>query len=188
MELLDSVRRFLPSPRFIVTSALPAGEWALKNIDVGRASRYLDHINLMAYDFAGSWLPTSGHQSQLHAPPAPPGDVAAISGHSGATHLISNGVPPSKIVLGIPSYGRSFVGADGVGQPYTGSAGDDGTFEYKDLPRPEAKEYVDEGAAAAFCVGGDGGKLREGSEAGRPVLLDRNRRRKGAPEFGGEWV
>lgn len=111
----------------------------------------------MAYDFAGSWLPTSGHQSQLHAPPAPPGDVAAISGHSGATHLISNGVPPSKIVLGIPSYGRSFVGADGVGQPYTGSAGDDGTFEYKDLPRPEAKEYVDEGAAAAFCVGGDGG-------------------------------
>lgn len=30
-------------------------------------------------------------------------------------------------------------------------------FEYRDLPRPEAKEYVDRKLGAAYCVGGDGG-------------------------------
>ena len=29
--------------------------------------RYLDFINLMNYDFAGSWSPTTGHNSPLYA-------------------------------------------------------------------------------------------------------------------------
>ena len=60
--------------------------------------------------------------------------------------------------MGIPVYGRSFVGADNVNEPYSGADGDDGVFDYCDLPRPGAKEVYDESLGAAYCVGGsDGG-------------------------------
>ena len=62
-----------------------------------------------------------------------------------------------KLLLGVPVYGRSFTGARGVGQLYSGHAGEEGTFEYKDLPRPGAHESVDLDVGAAYCVGGDGG-------------------------------
>lgn len=71
--------------------------------------------------------------------------------------MLSNGVPPAKILLGVPAYGRSFLGASAVGERYSGHAGEEGTFEYRDLPRAGAREQVDEQAGAAFCVGGDGG-------------------------------
>lgn len=66
-------------------------------------------------------------------------------------------MPTNKILLGVPAYGRSFTGTRGLGHSYSGHAGEEGTFEYKDLPRPDSKEYVDENTGAAFCVGGDGG-------------------------------
>lgn len=49
------------------------------------------------------------------------------------------------------------MGCHNPGQQYSGSAGEEGTFEYKDLPRPGATEYTDEKLGAAWCVGGDGG-------------------------------
>jgi len=60
-------------------------------------------------------------------------------------------------MLGIPAYGRSFVGANNIGQPYSSCAGQEGTFEYRHLPRPGAEEHVDAQVGAAYCVGGDGG-------------------------------
>lgn len=72
---------------------------------------------------------------------------------------MANNVPSHIILLGIPCYGRSFLNATGPGQVYTGHGGENGsgTFEYCDLPRPGAREVVDELACAAYCVGGDGG-------------------------------
>ena len=59
--------------------------------------------------------------------------------------------------MGIPAYGRSFLGTRGVGHSYMGHAGEEGTFEYKYLPRPGAEEHVDQQLGAAYCIGGDGG-------------------------------
>lgn len=67
------------------------------------------------------------------------------------------GFPAAKIMLGIPVYGRSFLGAKGPGETYSGHGGEDGVFEYKDLPRPGAEEIIDKRRAAAFCVCEDGG-------------------------------
>lgn len=155
--LLQTLRLRLPSPRYLLTSALPAGEWALKHIPLSQASAYLDFINLMAYDFSGAWVDQVGHHAQLYSPRRPHCSAAALSADSSFRYYRSRGVPAEKIVLGIPAYGRSFLASKGLGSSYSGHGGDDGTFEFRELPRPEAKEFVDMSVGAAWCVGEDGG-------------------------------
>ena len=157
VQMLEALRQALPTPQYLLTSALPAGTWALRDISLCQASIYLDLINLMAYDFSGPWTKLCGYQSQLYSPASPYNDDAKTSGDSAVTYLISNGVPPHKILLGVPAYGRSFLGATCAGSQYTGAAGDEGTFEYRDLPRPGAIVCYDNKVNAVFCVGGDGG-------------------------------
>ncbi|KAI9806807.1 MAG: hypothetical protein M1833_002464 [Piccolia ochrophora] len=156
-ELIATARRHLPTPQFLLTSAWPAGAWALQHIDVALAQRYLDYINLMTYDFSGPWVDAAGHHAQLWSPQHPHNDAAKLSGHSAVCYLRSRGVLAHKLILGIPAYGRSFVGARGVGDAFTGHGGSDGAFEYKELPRPGSYEQVDQTACAAFTVGGEEG-------------------------------
>ena len=156
IQLLTALRDQFPTP-YVLTSALPADEGTLRNINVAQASVYLDFMNLMAYDFAGPWTELSGHHAQLYTPHQPHSDAALTSCVSSTTYLLSKGVPARKILLGVPTYGRSFLGVSGIGERYRGHAGEEGTFDYKDLPRPGAQEHVDENSGAAYCIGGDGG-------------------------------
>jgi chitinase len=132
---------------------LPAGEWALKNIDLCKAQDYLDLINLMTYDFTGPWTAKADHHAQLFS--SQPDEA---SGSAAVEYVISTGFPAAKVLLGIPVYGRSFLGAGGPGHSYYGHGGEgDGSFEYKELPRPGTLEITDKKLAAAYCNGGDGG-------------------------------
>jgi len=112
----------------------------------------------MCYDFSGPWTELSGHQSQLYSPEHPHNAFAKRSCDAAVKYLFSCGVPGSKIVIGIPVYGRSFLGTDNIGQKFTGHFSEaGGVIEYKDLPRAGAVEYVDWNVGAAFSVGGDAG-------------------------------
>ncbi|KAH8679994.1 chitinase [Tricladium varicosporioides] len=150
--LLATIRLHLPDDRYLLTAALPAGQWALQNIDLYRAQDYLDLINLMAYDFTGSWSAKAGHHAQLF-----PGSSDEPSGSAAVEYVVSQGFPSQKILLGIPVYGRSFLGAGAPGHSYSGHGGEDGTFEYQNLPRQGTEEIVNTRVVAAFCTGGDGG-------------------------------
>lgn len=154
VNLLSRLRQGLPAPRYVISTCLPAGEWALQHIDLFTAQNYLDLINIMAYDFSGPWTSQTGHQSQLYSPEAEP---SSTSCQAAVSYVLSRGVNPKKILLGVPAYGRSFLGSDNIGQSYTGHGGDDGTFDFCDLPRPGATEHHDEKSGAAYCTGGDGG-------------------------------
>jgi chitinase len=165
VQLLALLRRALPAPRYLLTSALPAGEWALRNVALAAAAASLDLVNLMSYDFSGPWTPVAGHHAQLHAPPGPGGAQQTVSGRIAVEYLLGKGVPAGKIVLGVPAYGRSFLGVTARGQAHSGHAGEEGTFEFRDLPRPGTAEQVDGACCAAFCVGGDGGFVTYDSPA-----------------------
>jgi chitinase len=106
----------------------------------------------MAYDFSGPWTPTAGHHAQLYST-----DPSEPSAAAGVAYVKSTGFPPKKILLGIPVYGRSFIGAHGPGDAYTGLGGEDGAIEYKNLPEDGTDEIVDTARVAAFCAGGDAG-------------------------------
>ncbi|KAJ9314020.1 CAZyme family GH18 [Paecilomyces variotii] len=155
--LLGDLRKSLPAPRYLLTTALPVGEWSLRHINLKTVGQLVDLVNLMCYDFAGPWTKMSGHQSQLYSPTRPHNDFAKRSVHGAVTYFLSHGVHPRKIVLGIPLYGRQFPGLDRVGQSFHRYAGDGGILDYKDLPPPGAQEFVDQKLSAAYCVSKDAG-------------------------------
>ena len=111
----------------------------------------------MTYDFSGPWTDVAGHHAQLYSPSNPHNDAAKLSCSSAVAYAQSRGVSARKILLGVPAYGRSFLGAKKAGDRFTGHAGEEGTFEYKDLPRPGSIVNFDKEVGAVYCVGGDGG-------------------------------
>lgn len=155
LSLLAAVRIHLPEDRFFLSAALPAHRALLRHVDLGAAAEYVDRVNLMAFDLFGPWSRSSGHHAQLYAIGRDAADHD--SGSAAVACLLSRGVPASKILFGVPVYGRSFLAATGPGQPFGGGGGDAGTFEYRALPRPGAAEVVDKRHIAAQCVGADGG-------------------------------
>ncbi|KAL2255265.1 hypothetical protein VTK26DRAFT_3721 [Humicola hyalothermophila] len=152
LALLAAIRLHLPEDRYLLTAAVPAIKPVLQNIDIRQAAAYVDSFNITAYDFYGPWSPRGGHHAQLYAT-----GKDDLSGASGVQYLMASGVPGKKILLGIPLFGRSFLNVTGPGHKNRGYGGEDGLFEYNQLPRKGTKEQVDKRAVAAQCVGGDGG-------------------------------
>ncbi|KAI1409523.1 glycoside hydrolase family 18 protein [Hypoxylon sp. FL1857] len=152
IALLRSLRDALPSPRYLLTTALPVGEYCLRNIDLHTAGQLLDSLNLMGYDFNGPWSQVSGHHAQLFPQPGPQYAVhpdLRHSCHHGVNYLVSHLFPRHKIMLGIPAYARSFAGARGIGQPFNSA----GETDYKDLPREWIhRAKVDQTVVAASFV------------------------------------
>ncbi|KAJ2902633.1 hypothetical protein MKZ38_000300 [Zalerion maritima] len=128
VRLLRTLRAYLPRPYYQITTALPAGEWVLRNIDIKTASFYLDYLNLMCYDLAGPWSDKSGHQAALHQPRW---NHSAPSGDSAVNYLIRNGFPRWKIVIGVPVYAQYFPGARGPGDAF--NKPEASQMEYRDV-------------------------------------------------------
>lgn len=107
-------------PPLLVTIAAPAGPKNYKNIELEKIHSYLDWINLMGYDFNGAWggaEDITNHNAPLY--PTEKGDPQ-FNVDSAIRYYLSQGVPKEKLVLGMPLYGRSFAGAEGLYGSYTG--------------------------------------------------------------------
>jgi chitinase len=128
--LLKTLREQLDE-RYTVTIAGADREY-FDHVDMGKAQRYLNWINVMSYDFFNSLTPTTGHHAGLYASAyAAPNDRNT---DSAIKQYLATGVPPDKIVVGIAFYGRGFAGVaplhNGVNQPYERFEGE---HNYADL-------------------------------------------------------
>ncbi|KAI4711552.1 hypothetical protein J4E89_004117 [Alternaria sp. Ai002NY15] len=139
-------------PKFLLTIASPAGEKNYKHLPLKEISAVTDFINLMAYDYAGSWDNQTGHQSNLYpstsTPLSTPFNTASVLAAYSAA-----GVPSSKLNLGMPLYGRSFTNTQGLGTSFSGigtGSFERGVYDFKDLPLAGAQEYYDEEAGATY--------------------------------------
>ncbi len=106
------------------------------NLDLTRLAGIVDWIGVMTYDYyAGATV--IGFNAGLFAASCDPTGKANID--SSIRYFLSAGVPPRKLVLGIPFYGRAYrdVSGDGNGalrraRPAQDWGGDDG-IDYKDI-------------------------------------------------------
>ncbi len=137
----------------LVTAAVPAGYDKINAADYGGAAQYVDWYNIMTYDFFGAWDadgPTAYHASLYSWPQIPQANYYADY----AVQLYKSlGVPASKLVLGVPFYGRGWTGVpdggtNGLGQSASGPA--QGTYEqgiedYKVLKNKPGNVYYGAG-------------------------------------------
>ena len=96
------------NPAFLLTIAGGADEEYFRWTNLGEAQRYLDFINVMAYDFYSGLSKVSGHHANLSKTDFP--GASNISAEIAIERNIGAGVPPEKIVVGVPFYGRFWRG------------------------------------------------------------------------------
>jgi len=111
----------------ILTAAVGAAEDKMDDVNWTDVSQLLDIINLMSYDFFGSWDSVTNHNSPLYAPAQ--GDPTFNLDHAVDKLINFYNVDPNKITLGVGFYGRSMktAGPSGLHVPTTGAV-DDATF------------------------------------------------------------
>jgi len=100
---------------FLITMAVSAGTWSGDHNDYTALKENIDWFNDMTYDFYGTWTEVSGHNAPLYA--------TQESVDTSITFLVEKmGIPPDKILLGLPFYGREFT-TESLYGPKTGGAG-----------------------------------------------------------------
>ncbi|MFB6715519.1 glycoside hydrolase family 18 protein [Streptomyces sp. NPDC056237] len=157
-NLLAALRSKFGADR-LVTSAISADGsdgGKLDAVDYGGAAKYVDWYNPMTYDFFGAW--------DAKGPTAPHSPLTSYSGipkegfnsEAAIDKLKSQGVPASKLLLGIGFYGRGWTGVtqDAPGGTATGAA--PGTYEagiedYKVLKNSCPATGTIAGTAYAHC-------------------------------------
>ncbi|WP_342437015.1 glycosyl hydrolase family 18 protein [Paenibacillus sp. FSL L8-0436] len=130
---------------YLLTIASGASPAYVQNNNLSGIAAVVDWINIMTYDFNGSWNTTTGHNAPLYYDPAAASsgltDPANYNIDKAVTSYLASGVPANKLVLGMPFYGRGWGGAPSTGNgQYQVSAGisstgtwEKGNYDFYDL-------------------------------------------------------
>jgi len=110
---------------YLLTAALPSGPNNIKLLQVPQISQLLDFADLMSYDMHGSWESSgpANFQAPLYSSAMDPAGSAGLSVDVSVNSWLAAGMPPSKLVLGIPAYWRGWAGVpDGGNHGLYGTA------------------------------------------------------------------
>ncbi|EED82727.1 hypothetical protein POSPLDRAFT_58726 [Postia placenta Mad-698-R] len=122
-----------------LTAAVSAGWDNYQYMLVPQMDAALSYWNLMAYDYAGSWLNYMGTSANLYD-----ASLTNVSTDKAIKWYLGQGATPSKINMGIPLYGRAFEETLGIGDSYDGvgpGTTQAGIYSYSDLPLSGAQVY-----------------------------------------------
>lgn len=172
VRLLKELRRELKPKRYLLTAAVASTKFISdKSYDIPSLNYLLDFVNVMTYDFYGPWMNIAGHHSPLYTTA---GDQKELSIESSIRYWLKAGISRDKLIMGIPTYARSFTlmnrsGDDdemvnlhpltsGPGKPGTITKGN-GTLSYPEvcliLQQPGTKQYWNHDWNAPFFTTSD---------------------------------
>jgi chitinase len=134
----------LNGKHYLLTAAIGSGKDKIDATEPGKYAPYMDWVNLMSYDFHGGFEPQgpTDFQSNLYPDPSGPNyydplkpGVRSVSSYYNIDEAVGiltlAGMPPGKINIGVPFYGRGWTGVpnvnNGLYQKATGPAR--GTYE-----------------------------------------------------------
>ncbi len=112
---------------YLLTVALGAAPQRIEDLEVAEIEQYLDFANLMTYDFHGGWDDLTNFNAPLYASPSDPSAEASdLNVDAAVRNYLEAGLTASKLVVGVPFYGRAWSGVGdtnhGLYQPAEGSA------------------------------------------------------------------
>nr|XP_020652467.1 acidic mammalian chitinase-like isoform X3 [Pogona vitticeps] len=149
-------------PRLLLSAAVASNKYTIDaGYEIAALGKSLDFINVMTYDFHGSWAPVTGHNSPLYKGSHDYDPVPFYNCEYAMKYWKDNGAPPEKLMMGFPTYGRSFklsgtdtgvgASASGGGSPgaYTRQSGILAYYEAEFLKR---EQY---GGAVVWTLGMD---------------------------------
>jgi chitinase len=102
---LDSLRK-VTRKKYLVTTAVGNQQNYIDHTEMDKVAKYCDYINLMCYDYAGSWSPNSGHLSHLYT--SADSQAAQASTDKSVKDFMAAGVPAKKLVVGMAFYGTAW--------------------------------------------------------------------------------
>ncbi|KAJ6659926.1 hypothetical protein lerEdw1_018382 [Lerista edwardsae] len=96
--------------KLILSVSIQAGRESLDiGYDIPTISQHADFLNFMTFDFHGSWERQTGHGSPLYKGKSDSGDASSYNVDVAVKNLIGKGAPAEKIIMGIPTHGRTFT-------------------------------------------------------------------------------
>ncbi|NHM31929.1 glycosyl hydrolase family 18 protein [Neobacillus terrae] len=124
----------LDGKQYSISIAAGASADFAQNAHLDQISKNVDYVQLMTYDMRGPWDKTTGFNAPLNTNTAEPANAPNVS--QSVQLFLDNGVPASKLVMGVPFYGYEFKSVEdannGLHQSYTGAVFSD---SYGDLER-----------------------------------------------------
>ncbi|XP_071370837.1 acidic mammalian chitinase-like isoform X4 [Centroberyx affinis] len=112
--------------QLMLTAAVSAGKGTIDaGYEIAEIAKYLDFINVMTYDFHGTWERFTGHNSPLYRGSQDKGDLIYFNTDYAMKYWRDNGTPVEKLRMGFAAYGRTFrltSSNTGVGAPASGAA------------------------------------------------------------------
>ncbi len=163
--LLQAIRNSLTAhglttgKTYLLSACFSADPARAADIEWDKIIVSLDMINLMTYDFFGSWEAKSNHNSPLYAPAE--GEPSFNSNSAFNMLTTKYKVPSTKINMGVAFYGRSFANCKGIFQTHSGTdtnmyPEDEGTPLYYNIVKKFSSftRYWDNQAKVPYAIGG----------------------------------
>ncbi|KAJ3601775.1 hypothetical protein NHX12_029539 [Muraenolepis orangiensis] len=112
--------------QLMLTAAVSAGKGTIDaGYEIAEIAKELNFINVMTYDFHGTWEQVTGHNSPLFRGSQDKGDLIYFNTDYAMTYWRDQGAPVDKLRMGFAAYGRTFrltSANTGIGAPVGGAA------------------------------------------------------------------